>query len=226
MSLSPFPSAQFSSPRALSRSITYFCAWCQVRVSPNEAVVFNNVVQDPRPERAPSGISIQALHATCPNCTRPTYFEGPSGIPDAVPDDDKELILQVPAPDVGEDLLFLPEHIHPLYAEARRCMSVKAYTAAAHLFRKLLVNMAVTEGLPPPHNVQFVVAINFLEKNNSIPRNTRGLLDRVRDIGNAAAHQLAQVTAADAYAALFLTTAMLRNLYHLPEVAKAKNDGR
>ncbi|WP_425538052.1 DUF4145 domain-containing protein [Myxococcus stipitatus] len=166
-----------------------------------------------------AGRDVRALIAYCPHCTRPTYFEGLTGL--LLPEE-HSLTLQVPSVHPGEDLRFLPPEIAPLYDEARRCMSVRAFTATAHLCRKLLINIAVAEGLPPPHNVKFIEAINYLEQHNIIPRNARSVLDRIRVIGNAAAHELPQVTEADAHASLFLTAATLRNLYDVAAVAKAK----
>ena len=62
---------------------------------------------------------------------RPTFFE-----------DDR----QIPGATFGEDVRFLPGLVHEVYDEARRCMSVRAYTAAVLACRKLLMSVAVAVG--------------------------------------------------------------------------------
>jgi hypothetical protein len=62
----------------------------------------------------------------CPNCARPTFFEG-----------DK----QIPAPLLGYKVDELPDRIATLY-----CTGINAFTSAVLSCRKLLMNIAVEQG--------------------------------------------------------------------------------
>lgn len=67
----------------------------------------------------------------CPRCQRPTYFAGGKQIPDVAP---------------GNEVQQVPKDVNGLYLEARNCVSVSAYTASVLACRKLLMNIAVTQG--------------------------------------------------------------------------------
>src|SRR5436309_3431144 len=54
-----------------------------------------------------------------------------------------------PAPAFGAELEGLPAVIQNAYSEARRCMSVSAYTDAELVSRKILMHVAVNKGADP-----------------------------------------------------------------------------
>ena len=68
----------------------------------------------------------------CPNCDKPTYFDKAG--------------KQTPGVSYGSAIAHLPKDVETLYTEARNCMSVSAFTASVLATRKLLMNVAVSQG--------------------------------------------------------------------------------
>src|SRR5437660_1743931 len=64
----------------------------------------------------------------CPNCNRPTFFEGPN---------------QTPGVPFGEVVANVPDELAALYDEARKCTGIGAHTAAVLACRKILMHIAV-----------------------------------------------------------------------------------
>jgi hypothetical protein len=81
-----------------------------------------------------SGNWVEAAYIyICHFCHKPTFFER----------DGK----QTPGPAFGGHVEHVPsKEVEALYDESRNCMKVNAYTAAVMCCRKLLINVAVSEG--------------------------------------------------------------------------------
>lgn len=137
----------------------------------------------------------------CPACNRPTYMNEYT----------KE---QVPGPSVGNDVKYLPEGIEELYAEARNCIKVNAYTSSVLSCRKLLMNISVTKGAEP--GKRFVFYVTFLEDNHFIPPDGRGWVDHIRQKGNEATHEIPSIDKEDAFELLGFTEMLLRFVYEMP----------
>jgi Domain of unknown function (DUF4145) len=137
----------------------------------------------------------------CPNCNRPTFISI-SG---------KE---QVPGPILGEEVEHLPSDVEQLYTEARKCISVNAFTSSVLSCRKLLMNISVSNGAEAGKSFAYYVA--FLEENHFIPPNSRGWVDHIRKKGNEATHEIPNITRDDAVELIEFTEMLLRFVYELP----------
>ena len=83
----------------------------------------------------------------CHHCTNPTHFA----------DNNK----QTPGPAFGGRVGHIPsKEVEALYEEARNCMQVNAHTAAGMCCRKLLMNVAVSEGAD--ENESFAYYVKYL----------------------------------------------------------------
>lgn len=171
---------------------SYLCGHCGRRVGPNTGYL----------APGPEGFRIYL----CSFCQRPTFFDGDRQFPGAV---------------FGDDLQFLPRLVHEVYDEARRCMSVRAYTAAVLLCRKLLINVAVAHGATK--NGSFRFCVNYLFEKGWLPPNALSWVDRIRDLGNEAAHEIELRSEEDARHALTFMAMLLRIVYEFP--AKVRPDG-
>ena len=97
---------------------TYKCGFCSKEIGSDKGYNSNSL-----------GIAIYI----CPICTNPTYFG--------------EMKRQIPAPTFGRNVEGITdEGIEFHYNEARNCTSVGAYTAAALICRKILMNLGVFKG--------------------------------------------------------------------------------
>lgn len=144
----------------------------------------------------------------CPFCRRPTYVE-PDG-------------SQYPGVAYGSEVEHLPEHIRRLYDEARNCMSVNAYTAAVMASRKLLMNVAVEEGAPK--GKKFAEYVKWLANNGYVPTKGQTWVDRIREKGNEANHEIPHVEREDAEDILSFTEMLLKVNDEMPARA-APPDG-
>lgn len=171
---------------------TYCCGHCGRKVGPNTGY------------HAPSRPGL--LIYLCSSCQRPTFFEDDQQIPGAL---------------VGEDVQSLPPLICEVYDEARRCMSVRAYTAAVLACRKLLMNVAVANRAE--ENKSFEYYVNFLADTGWIAPNARPWVDRIRKLGNEATHEIEHRSKEDATDALAFVEMLLRTVYEFP--ARLDGDG-
>lgn len=135
----------------------------------------------------------------CPNCNFPTYLSTTE---------------QVPGPIIGEDLEYLPEEINSLYDEARKCLTVNAFTSTVLACRKLLMNISVSKGADAGKSFAFYVT--FLEDNHYIPPNSRTWVDHIRKKGNEATHEIPSISKDDAIELLEFTEMLLRFVFEMP----------
>lgn len=135
----------------------------------------------------------------CPNCEKPTFFEGDR---------------QTPGVAFGDEVDHLPSQVAEAYREARNCMSVSAHTASALMSRKLLMNVAASQGAT--EGLKFVQYVEYLDSNGFIPPNGKAWVDHIRDKGNEATHEIPSITQADARDLLVFVEMLLRFVFELP----------
>lgn len=120
------------------------------------------------------------------------------------------------------------------WKEARICLGAGAHTASVMMCRKLLMHMAVTEGLPKKDSndraPNFFQCIEHLQIEGVITKRNRAWADRIKDIGNEANHDLASIDEQQASTVAKFTFQLLREVYELPflerqELGKQLGDG-
>lgn len=136
----------------------------------------------------------------CSACNQPTNFDL-SG-------------RQWPGVAYGQSVEHLPNDVRELYEEARRCMSVSAYTTAAMACRKLLLHVAVEKGAKA--NQKFVYYVNWLVNERLVPRGADEWLGHIKDQGNFANHEIPAVSEQDAEQVLALVQGLLTFVYEFP----------
>lgn len=136
----------------------------------------------------------------CPNCDKPTYFEG--------------MNIQLPGVVPGNEVEHLPEPLEQLYREARNCCAVGAYTASVLASRKMLMNIGVQQGAK--EGEKFIEYIDHLAQNGYIPPNGRGWVDHIRKKGNEATHEIALMGQSDAEELIAFTEMLLKFIYEFP----------
>jgi len=113
----------------------------------------------------------------------------------------------------------LPPIDEAIWEEVRACLGVGANAAAVMLCRKLLFHIAVSHGLPPKNNKDraptYTEAVDHLESEGLITKRMRPWVDRVKDVGNDANHELTPVTAEVARDMATFTEQLLRLAYEL-----------
>lgn len=135
----------------------------------------------------------------CPHCEQPNYFH--SG-------------FRVPAPVPGNNVEEVPPLVHDLYVEARRCVGVSAFTASVLVSRKILMNVAVSQGADAGQS--FISYVEHLSSNGYVPPNGRGWVDHIRKRGNEATHEIAPKTEADAVELISFIEMLLKFIYEFP----------
>src|SRR5438309_535624 len=104
-------------------SRSYSCGYCGNQLASNQGYQGS----------AQSNLPPEWFIHICHFCWQPTYFPKNGG--------------QYPGSPFGVKVKYIPsKEVEGLYEEARNCVTVNAFTAAAHCCRKLLMNIAVTKG--------------------------------------------------------------------------------
>jgi len=135
----------------------------------------------------------------CPHCTNPTYFGSGIQIPQVAP---------------GNEVSHLPDGVDTLYKEARNCVSVNAYTSSVLASRKLLMNIAVTQGAE--EGKSFFHYVEFLANNGFVPPNGRGWVDHIRKRGNEATHEIEIMPKEVAEELIAFIEMLLKFIYEFP----------
>ena len=112
------------------------------------------------------------------------------------------------------------EQVNDLYEEARRCMSVQAYTSAVLACRKLLMNIAVDKGAPTGKS--FMDYVDYLAANNYLPPGGEEWVDHIREKGNEANHEILLMGREDAEVLIEFTEMLLKFVYEFPAKVKSR----
>lgn len=123
----------------------------------------------------------------------------------------------------------LPEEESDLWGEIRECLGVGAYTASVMLCRKLLMHVAVTNGLPSKdakdHAPSFALCVNHLVSEGVITKRMQPWIDRIREVGNEANHEIVPVREDAALDVATFTQKLLELAYEMDDtMAKARPD--
>ncbi|MCV7091639.1 DUF4145 domain-containing protein [Mycobacterium interjectum] len=106
------------------------------------------------------------------------------------------------------------------WTEALGCLSVGANTAAVMMCRKLLFHIAVAHKLPPKdgsgHAPTFAKALKHLEDEGVITKLMRPWVDKIKDVGNEANHEIPSTTSEQAMDVAEFTRQLIRLAYELP----------
>jgi hypothetical protein len=135
----------------------------------------------------------------CPHCSQPSFVHGSRQIPGVAP---------------GNSVGSLPADIAALYNEARRAVSVHAFTAAVLACRKLLMNIAVNHGAS--EGATFVAYVEHLANAGFVPPNGRGWVDHIRSKGNEATHEIRLMQADEATELIAFSEMLLKFIYEFP----------
>jgi hypothetical protein len=141
----------------------------------------------------------------CPHCECASFFS-PGQCPCVLP---------------GEHVASLPKDIEALYREARESAAASAYTGAAMICRKLLMNIAVAQGADVDKS--FVEYVEYLCTKGYIPPDGKGWVDHIREKGNEANHEICIMTKEDANELIVFTGMLLKFIYEFPSrIRKSK----
>lgn len=135
----------------------------------------------------------------CPHCNNPTFFI--SGI-------------QMPGNTPGAAVRSLPDEIATLYDEARKCVSIGAYTASVLLNRKLLMHIAVQQQAEP--GKAFAHYVNYLADKGFVPPNGKDWVTHIKSKGNEANHEIILMTRVDAEELIVFMEMLLKFIYEFP----------
>lgn len=135
----------------------------------------------------------------CPHCEKPTFFGNGIQVPQVAP---------------GNEVNHLPESVDQLYKEARNCVSVQAYTSSVLSCRKLLMNIAVSQGAD--EGKSFFQYVEYLANNGFVPPNGRGWVDHIRKRGNEATHEIVVMSRGNAEELISFVEMLLKFIYEFP----------
>ena len=140
----------------------------------------------------------------CPHCAEPTYIRYQRG----------QITKQIPGIRPGNAVRGLPDEVGRLYDEARTCTGVSSYTAAVMICRKILMHIAVEKGADK--NQSFKEYVNYLDKKNYLPPNSKGWVDYIRTQGNEANHEIVPKEKHDAMQLIEFVEMLARFIYEFP----------
>ena len=117
----------------------------------------------------------------------------------------------VPTPLLGEGINGLPETIQNAYVEARKSISSQSYTACVLVCRKILMNVAVEKGASEGET--FAKYIDHMIATGHITVTMKEWVDKIRDNGNDATHEIPPPDSKIACTTLEFTALLLKNVY-------------
>lgn len=144
--------------------------------------------------------NVHNLIYICPHCDKPTYFDIHKN--------------QIPGVAPGDEVHNVPPELEALYREARNSVSVGANTASVLTCRKLLMNIAVTQGAEAGKS--FISYVEYLANHGYVPPNGKGWVDHIRKKGNEATHEIALMQQSDAEELISFAEMLLKFIYEFP----------
>lgn len=138
----------------------------------------------------------------CPECERGSVYTNGSVFPGLV---------------FGPELQGLPAEVAAAYAEARRCMSVNAFTASELICRKILMHVAADKGAKGGDS--FAAYLGHLETAGYITPPMKKWVDIIRKHGNDSTHNLTPPDKGRAESTVMLTAELLRVVYEMEHMA-------
>lgn len=154
----------------------YICGYCGKDISSCKGYyIESNISRD---------ASGEGYIYICHHCNKPTYISYGSQTPGAM------------YGEAFEKEIFEDDLIYQLYEEARKCMKISAFTSVGMCCRKLLMHIAVNCGAK--EGQKFIEYVDYLDKNNYIPKNCKEWVDIIRSKGNEANHEIIILNEQDA----------------------------
>ncbi len=184
-------------PTQQQDSKSYDCSFCGNRVASDKGWSARTVEHR---MSVPAG----AVYI-CPHCEHPTYFTSRG--------------RQIPGAFFGSSVSGIEEkEIEELYNEARRAYSESCFTAVVLCSRKLLMHLAVSKGAE--EGLSFVKYVDYLDTNHYVPPGSKSWIDKIREKGNEANHEIAIMTKAEAEDILSFCEMLLKILFEFPSKLK------
>jgi hypothetical protein len=183
----PFEWQQLST---IPQGQSFICGFCGSNVSSDKSYQ----------ARHPSGSHSWPYIFICHICNRPTFIYNDQTTPSAP---------------LGSPVNKLPKDIGEVYNEIRQATSVASYTAAVLAARKLLMHIAVEKGAETDKS--FVDYVNYLDQNHYTPPNSKGWVDKIRQLGNEANHDIVIMSRQQAQLILIFLEMLLKFIYEFPD---------
>lgn len=98
-------------------------------------------------------------------------------------------------------------------------VAANAYTGAVLICRKMLMNIAVSEGAKEGET--FVSYVEYLANKGFVPPNGKIWVDYIRTRGNEANHDIALMEEKDSVALVTFVEMLLRFIYEFPNMVPA-----
>ena len=92
-------------------------------------------------------------------------------------------------------------------------MAATANTGAMLCARKLLMNIAVSQGAEEGRG--FTSYVDFLTEGGFVPPESRGRVKRIRDKGDEAPHEIMETSRADAADLIVFSGTLLRTIFEM-----------
>ena len=156
----------------------------------------------------PGTNSPEACVYICPMCHYPTLF-----------DQSTQSVVQIPGISFGRAIEHLPDDVQKLYEEIRKATSSQSYTAAVLACRKLLMHIAVEKGAEK--GKAFSYYVQYLADNHYAPPDSQTWVDKIRNTGNEANHEIKIMTKGDAEELVNFIGMLLTFIYEFPGKTKA-----
>lgn len=148
-----------------------------------------------------------AFICICHMCNKPTYLTSSGN--------------QIPGSLFGNDVKDIQEkEVEYIYNEARKSMSIGAFTASVLCCRKLLMHISVSKGAP--ENQSFLTYVQYLSENHYIPQGATDWVDYIRSKGNEATHEIEIMKREDAESLITFSEMLLKIIYEFPAAVKRK----
>ncbi len=171
------------------KSYSYNCGYCGKSLASEKGYEGSNS----RGERAYIYI--------CHNCNKPTLIDCEK--------------IQTPAPLHGNNVENISdEGVRVLYEESRKSIGNGSYTASVLCCRKILMAIAVSKGAKTGES--FKSYVQFICDNNYVPPDAKEWVDKIREKGNEANHEIAIMSEKDAKEIIDFVEMILKLVYEFP----------
>lgn len=135
-----------------------------------------------------------------------------------------------PAPPPLRLIVGLESDTEAAWREIRSCLGAGAYTAAAHMCRKVLFHVAAEKGMSVKNGKgfapTFTQCIEYLKNQGYVTAPMEKWVSRIKDLGNEGAHNLAPIDKAQAMLVAEFTLQLLVLIFEVDALMEQAGQGQ
>lgn len=172
---------------------TFICGYCNMQTTSDTGY---NSISNSEEDVYEDYVDILYI---CNHCGRPTYIDSEGN--------------HIPQPVEGDEVRGLSSRLQELFLEMKKTHSFGLYTSSIMIARTMIMFIGVEEGAG--EGMRFIEYTNYLLENEKLTPDAKEALNKVKNYGNRANHELQPFTYNDSKKVNSIMILILKSIYEM-----------